>query len=263
MVKVREDITGRVFGRLTVLEQAEDYVDATGRHYDRWLCECCCSEHNKKIIRGSELRGGHTVSCGCFSREILSLSNKKYNEWLDEVFFDEHGKYKIGITINTQRKFYVDVEDFDVLKKYCWCECQVQGKQYSLLKAYDPATKKVVRMSKILGCIGYDHADRDPFNNRRYNLRLCTTCENSRNIRVRINNTSGFTGVSWNKNHQKWMARITDKVHHVIYLGSFDNKDDAIKTRLKAEADYYGKFAPQRHLFEKYGIIYNAEDDII
>ena len=30
--------------------------------------------------------------------------------------------------------------------------------------------------------------------------------------------------------------------------------DDAIKARLNAEAKYFGKFAPQRHLFEQYGI---------
>ena len=39
-----------------------------------------------------------------------------------------------------------------------------------------------------------------------------------------------------------------------INLGSFANKDDAIKARLKAEAKYYGEFAPQIHLFEQYGI---------
>ena len=37
-------------------------------------------------------------------------------------------------------------------------------------------------------------------------------------------------------------------------LGYFNIKEDAIKTRLEAEAKYYGEFAPQRHLFEQYGI---------
>lgn len=47
-------------------------------------------------------------------------------------------------------------------------------------------------------------------------------------------------------------------VHEVenkeIYLGAFASKDDAIKTRLEAEAKHFGEFAPQRHLFEEYGI---------
>lgn len=31
MVKVKEDLTGRIFGRLTVIKQAEDYVPPNGR----------------------------------------------------------------------------------------------------------------------------------------------------------------------------------------------------------------------------------------
>ena len=37
-------------------------------------------------------------------------------------------------------------------------------------------------------------------------------------------------------------------------LGYFNIKEDAIKTRLEAEAKYYGEFAPQRYLFKQYGI---------
>ena len=38
------------------------------------------------------------------------------------------------------------------------------------------------------------------------------------------------------------------------------NKHDAIIARLKAELEYYGiNFAPQRHLFEEYGIIKDGE----
>ena len=38
------------------------------------------------------------------------------------------------------------------------------------------------------------------------------------------------------------------------YLGCFSDKEIAIKVRLEAEAKYFGDFAPQRHLFEQYGI---------
>lgn len=39
-----------------------------------------------------------------------------------------------------------------------------------------------------------------------------------------------------------------------IYLGVFNNKEDAIKARLQAENKYFGEFAPQRRLFSQYGI---------
>ena len=51
MVKVKEDLTGKTFGMLTVLRQAEDYITPQGIHISQWLCECSCSEHNKKIVQ--------------------------------------------------------------------------------------------------------------------------------------------------------------------------------------------------------------------
>ena len=53
------DMTGQKFGKLTVLERAEN--DKFGKA--QWLCECECG--NKKIIVGASLRKGLTVSCGC------------------------------------------------------------------------------------------------------------------------------------------------------------------------------------------------------
>ena len=60
-------------------------------------------------------------------------------------------------------------------------------------------------------------------------------------------------GVNWERRRNKWRSRIVVDEKE-IYLGTFQNKEDAIKARLKAEAKYYGEFAPQRHLFEQYGI---------
>ena len=43
-------------------------------------------------------------------------------------------------------------------------------------------------------------------------------------------------------------------------LGRYIDKQDAIKARLQAEAKYFKKFAPQRHLFKQYGVL---EDDFL
>lgn len=58
------DITGKRFGRLTVIERAGS--DSDGRA--TWLAECICG--NKCIVRGKNLRTGNTTSCGCYSREL-------------------------------------------------------------------------------------------------------------------------------------------------------------------------------------------------
>ena len=44
MVKVKKDLTGMVFGRLTVLEQVEDYISPQGVHRAMWLCQCECGK---------------------------------------------------------------------------------------------------------------------------------------------------------------------------------------------------------------------------
>ena len=33
MVKVKEDLTGKIFERLTVIKQIDDYVDKNGKHH--------------------------------------------------------------------------------------------------------------------------------------------------------------------------------------------------------------------------------------
>ena len=55
------DLTGKKFGRLTVIKRAES--DKENRV--QYLCECECG--NIKIIRGSSLTSGNTKSCGCIT----------------------------------------------------------------------------------------------------------------------------------------------------------------------------------------------------
>lgn len=47
---------------------------------------------------------------------------------------------------------------------------------------------------------------------------------------------------------------IFTKTKKQILLGRFNDKTDAIKSRLIAEKDMFGEFAPQKHLYGKYGI---------
>jgi hypothetical protein len=55
------DLTGKQFGRWTVLEQAP-------RTYQTmWVCECACG--TKREVSGANLRTGHSVSCGCYRED--------------------------------------------------------------------------------------------------------------------------------------------------------------------------------------------------
>lgn len=63
VMKRIKDMSGAVFGRLTVLR----FIDYSKNGHARWLCLCSCG--NKKIVDGSELRRGSVSSCGCWNKD--------------------------------------------------------------------------------------------------------------------------------------------------------------------------------------------------
>ncbi len=250
MVKVRHDLTGQVFGRLTVLSQIDDHISSSGERRSKWLCKCICG--NKVEVVGKNLKDKKVTSCGCYKSESLAeknkLEKKKYNLF-SEKLFDEHGEYYIGYTDNTGAEFYIDADDYESVKGHCWCDFEHHGGR----RLTTNINGETVDFHKFIGFKYHDHIDRNRLNNRRYNFRPCTNKENTRNRSLQSNNTSGFTGVRLDKRSGRWTAHI--KVDgKSIYLGSSINKDDAIRKRLQAEVKYFKEFAPQRHLFEQYGI---------
>lgn len=260
MLNVKQNLIGKTFGRLTVIKQVEDYVSPSGYKKAQWLCECSCENHNQIVVVGSDLKSGNTKSCGCLKAEMvqeLGKNNQKQNRYEKNFIIDEHGEYGIGYCSNTGSQFYFDKEDFDKIKKYNWVETIVSDVYHRLL-AFIPELDVHKTMAQIIVGNHYDHADRNPLNNRKYNLREATFIENAQNHTIRKDNTSKVIGVVWDKKYNKWVSRITVNKKR-IYLGSFINKNDAIVARLNAEAKYFKKFAPQKDLFEKYGIRWREE----
>ncbi len=86
-----------------------------------------------------------------------------------------------------------------------------------------------------------DHIDNNRFNNHVSNLRYATHAENSQNRQIANNNTSGSKGVNYNKNTQKWHARIMiDGIR--VHLGLFENKEDAKQARVIKANQAFGIF---------------------
>lgn len=89
-----------------------------------------------------------------------------------------------------------------------------------------------------------DHKDGDGLNNKWANLQEGDHLANGKNQKKPVNNTSGHTGVCYRNDSGRWRARIMveDKM---ISLGTFSDKDGAIKARLEAEVEY--GFSPQHN----------------
>ncbi len=78
-----------------------------------------------------------------------------------------------------------------------------------------------------------DHINQNRADNRFCNLRVATRSENLQNARLRKNNQSGVTGVSWHAKKQRWRAHIMI-LGRRLFLGQFKSKEEAVSARKKA-----------------------------
>lgn len=77
------NLTGQKFGRLFVLQMVKGR-SSTGK--SKVMCECLCDCGNPCIVASSNLKTGHTKSCGCYNKEVVSnlclidLTGMQFNE---------------------------------------------------------------------------------------------------------------------------------------------------------------------------------------
>lgn len=62
-----KDLSNQRFGRLTVMERADNLG-----HHTRWLCKCDCGNYTKSHT--TSLTSGRAKSCGCLGREKATKS---------------------------------------------------------------------------------------------------------------------------------------------------------------------------------------------
>lgn len=229
------DLTNKRFGRLVVINRAEDYISPKGKHFVRWLCKCDCG--NTTTVRGDLLKRGKTESCGCLQKEAVDRINKEINKKYNK--YDLSGEYGIGYTSKGE-EFYFDLDDYDKIKDYCW----FNTKGYICARCDNKRTLMHRFVTNCPDNMVVDHigGEKTRSDNRKQNLRICTISQNNMNRKMTNRNTSGVVGVVWDKNKKKWEAiiRINKKQ---IHLGLFDNFEDAVATRKQAEEKYFGEYS--------------------
>jgi hypothetical protein len=95
---------------------------------------------------------------------------------------------------------------------------------WKLIYGEDPVGKEI------------DHINGNPKDNRIENLRLVDRSENAANLAIQKRSKSGVHGVRWWDSSKKWRVTITrDKKWY--HIGMFENLEDAIEARKKAEAE--------------------------
>ena len=82
-----------------------------------------------------------------------------------------------------------------------------------------------------------DHIDGDRLNNKWSNLREVTRLDNRRNAGLRVDNTSGYNGISYNNRERKWETYIEVEGQRKR-LGKYLELHEAIQARKRAEKKY-------------------------
>jgi len=180
----RFDEIGKKYGKLTVIERAENYKNGSAQ----WYCICDCGNINKIKVRASSLRSGHTKSCGCISVETAKKVHtgkivsdqtkiKHRNSKLGKANlnarseigkrFPDTGKYnrgsfvvrKINSIINSakSRKLHLSLTR-DEIAKLITSPCNYCG--------------RLSNYTSYKGCNGIDRVD----NSMGYELSNCVSC---------------------------------------------------------------------------------------
>lgn len=219
-----EELVGLIFGKLTVIKY-DGYYDLSGRGRKKHWYVCNCSCGNRYLARRDHLLEGRVVSCGNCHRILQECDYFRY------------------ITSNGE-SFIFDKEDYEIATSYTWCiSGNKEGKQYVVARG--PEGKIILFSRMILGAGDnevVDHINGDTLNNRRLNLRKSDIAQNSRNTKLRSDNSSGYKGVGYLPESGRYRAYIGYK-GKTIYLGHYDNAEEAARAYDTAARLYFGEYA--------------------
>ena len=91
--------------------------------------------------------------------------------------------------------------------------------------------------------ISIDHCNGDTLNNKKFNLRKCSNRDNIRNQKIHKNNKSGYKGVCWIKDRNKWKASINIEKYKNKHIGYFKDKIEAAIAYNNKAKEVFGEFA--------------------
>lgn len=137
----------------------------------------------------------------------------------------------------------VDDADFDWLNQWKWCALEYRPGRFYAVRVKN--TKMIYMHRVVFDAVSkteVDHENKNSLDNRRGNLRSATRSQNMSNVGLRADNTSGFKGVTWDRERQKWMAKIRVLQTHK-FLGRFSSLIDAAMAYDASAIKHFGEFA--------------------
>jgi hypothetical protein len=158
------------------------------------------------------------------------------------------GKHYKTIPLTQGQSAIVSHIDYKWLMQWKWWAVKT-AKGYSAVRVVHTGPKKrfTLRMPSAIMehahgkfSIDIDHANGNPLDNRRLNLRFATRMQQCQNRGVPQGNTSKYKGVHLHRG--KWLARIGHNRRRIT-LGWFADREDAAKAYNQAALKLHGRFA--------------------
>lgn len=192
----RKDVSGMRFGRLVAVEPTGESCGGSAV----WRCACDCGGTVCAPLH--QLAAGYRKSCGC-------LGHPARKDYIGKRF----GRLTVAGYAGKQAGMH---------RWRCVCGC---GRETVVGQTLLQTGK-----TKSCGCLQAESC--------RDNLKLVdgtsVTMLEARKGKLSANNTSGFTGVHWDRRREKWVAQIRFK-GKLYRLGSYSDLRDAVRARRRGE----------------------------
>jgi len=207
------EMIGKRFGRLFVLEEVER--SKSGQFCFKCICDC----GNIKTVIKYHLLSGNTKSCGCLQRETVTVLKTTHNMYSTPTY--KSWSYMLSRCNNPNDTAY---------EYYGGRGIKVCGRWHEFVNFYKDmgSCPKGLTIERKNNDLGYS----------KENCYWATRTIQSRNQRLRKDNTTGIAGVKWNNKLKKYEVGIGVNHKH-IYIGYFSTIEQAKEARFQAEQRYW------------------------
>lgn len=227
-----------------------------------YKCDICGRECFKKIrMGGYTLCSKHMHQLHKYGKFLdnIQRTNNDLNDYEikgDLVYFNLYNQKneKIG-------QFFIDLDDIEKVKYKKWrlsAGHVITGQPAK--KQQKELSHVILSIDKLEKGIVVDHIDGNSLNNTKVNLRICTQGENTLNKSFVSNNTSGFIGVSYRKDRNRYDPEIRRNGIR-CHLGYTVTLEDAVYKRYHAERLLFDEYANQAEQNKKYEFTKNLPED--
>jgi len=173
------------------------------------------------VIKNKEFYLSKTFNTEAEAEDYICLTNVRENLPIRNrftIFAD-----RVLVELTGDKLLICDYDDLYLVELHSWY-CSSHG--YAATKTSGSANRQYFHnmvMKHIPTDITVDHINLNKLDNRKINLRLVDRRTQSINRGIHSNNTSGMTGVSFNKKSNRWAAQWQDSNGNKCYK-SFSSK---------------------------------------